>query len=80
MLQRVVPASSAVAEDAAELFLSPVNSHNEWDPLEGFSVGGSRVRHPLRIRSVTCNNAWAARLAGSCRRLQISPRADRSGA
>lgn len=66
MLQRVVPASAAVAEDAAELSVSPVNSHNEWDPLEEIIVGrldGATIPsgHPV----VTCNiPPWAARLQG----------------
>ncbi|MFC6067121.1 amidinotransferase [Streptomyces ochraceiscleroticus] len=55
---------SATAADAAEPLVSPVNSHNEWDPLEEIIVGrldGAAIpsSHPV----VTCNiPPWAARL------------------
>ncbi|WP_030264932.1 amidinotransferase [Streptomyces violens] len=55
---------SATAADAAEPLVSPVNSHNEWDPLEEIIVGrldGATIpsSHPV----VTCNiPPWAARL------------------
>ncbi|MER7344970.1 amidinotransferase [Streptomyces aurantiacus] len=51
---------------AAEPLVSPVNSHNEWDPLEEIVVGrleGATIpsNHPV----VTCNiPRWAARLQG----------------
>ncbi|MBG0850527.1 amidinotransferase [Streptomyces spinoverrucosus] len=58
-------APSAVAANAAEEpLVSPVNSHNEWDPLEEIIVGrleGATIPsgHPV----VTCNiPPWAARL------------------
>jgi glycine amidinotransferase len=57
----------AVAEDARTTpLVSPVNSHNEWDPLEEIIVGrldGATIpsRHPV----VACNMPpWAARLQG----------------
>jgi glycine amidinotransferase len=59
-------AKATVDEDAAEPLVSPVNSHNEWDPLEEIVVGclhGATVpsRHPV----VTCNiPPWAARAHG----------------
>ncbi|MDJ1133131.1 amidinotransferase [Streptomyces iconiensis] len=52
--------------NAAEPLVSPVNSHNEWDPLEEILVGrldGARIpsHHPV----VACNiPPWAARLQG----------------
>ncbi|MEU1308903.1 amidinotransferase [Streptomyces cinnamoneus] len=52
--------------DAVERLVSPVASHNEWDPLEEVIVGrldGATVpsRHPV----VACNlPPWAARLQG----------------
>ncbi|MEU1377392.1 amidinotransferase [Streptomyces triculaminicus] len=52
--------------DAAESPVSPVNSHNEWDPLEEIIVGrldGATIpsNHPV----VACNfPPWAARLQG----------------
>ncbi|MFE3323413.1 amidinotransferase [Streptomyces sp. NPDC059176] len=55
-----------MAEDDWQTSLSPVNSHNEWDPLEEVIVGrldGATVpsRHPV----VSCNlPPWAARLQG----------------
>jgi glycine amidinotransferase len=59
-------APSATTADAAEPLVSPVNSHNEWDPLEEIIVGrldGATIpsNHPV----VTCNiPPWAARLQG----------------
>ncbi|MFI2369023.1 amidinotransferase [Streptomyces sp. NPDC018833] len=53
-------------DDAAERLVSPVNSHNEWDPLEEIIVGrldGATIpsHHPV----VACNiPPWAARLQG----------------
>ncbi|MBW5420391.1 amidinotransferase [Streptomyces sp. BG9H] len=53
-------------ETGHEALVSPVNSHNEWDPLEEVIVGrleGSTIpsSHPV----VTCNiPPWAARLQG----------------
>ncbi|OEJ34232.1 amidinotransferase [Streptomyces subrutilus] len=58
------PAAERVAEP--EPLLSPVNSHNEWDPLEEVLVGrleGATIpsHHPV----VTCNiPPWGARLQG----------------
>lgn len=52
--------------DAAETAVSPVSSHNEWDPLEEIIVGrleGATIpsSHPV----VACNiPPWAARLQG----------------
>ncbi|MGW5332572.1 amidinotransferase [Streptomyces bauhiniae] len=51
---------------AADPLVSPVNSHNEWDPLEEIIVGrleGATIptKHPV----VSCNvPRWAARLQG----------------
>lgn len=62
----VYPAPSAAVDKAAEPLVSPVNSHNEWDPLEEVVVGrldGATIpsSHPV----VTCNvPPWAARLQG----------------
>lgn len=61
-----IPAPSVTTADAAEPLVSPVNSHNEWDPLEEIIVGrldGATVPsdHPV----VGCNiPPWAARLQG----------------
>ncbi|MFB9515138.1 amidinotransferase [Streptomyces purpureus] len=58
--------SSARTGTDAEALVSPVNSHNEWDPLEEVLVGhleGATIPsdHPV----VTCNiPPWAARLQG----------------
>ncbi|MEU2513859.1 amidinotransferase [Streptomyces syringium] len=58
--------SSATTADAVEALVPPVNSHNEWDPLEEIIVGrleGSAIPsdHPV----VSCNiPPWAARLQG----------------
>ncbi|MFF0106381.1 amidinotransferase [Streptomyces hirsutus] len=58
--------SSAATPDATEPLVSPVNSHNEWDPLEEIIVGrldGATIpsSHPV----VTCNiPPWAARVQG----------------
>jgi glycine amidinotransferase len=52
--------------DAAEPLGSPVDSHNEWDPLEEIIVGrldGATIpsKHPV----VACNMPpWAARMQG----------------
>ncbi|GAA2447425.1 amidinotransferase [Streptomyces glaucus] len=57
---------SATTAEAAEPLVSPVGSHNEWDPLEEIIVGrldGATIPsdHPV----VTCNiPPWAARLQG----------------
>lgn len=59
-------APSAATEKVAETLVSPVNSHNEWDPLEEVIVGrldGATVpgSHPV----VACNiPPWAARFQG----------------
>ncbi|MEV6652823.1 amidinotransferase [Streptomyces sp. NPDC051219] len=59
-------ASSAAADNAAEPLVSPVSSHNEWDPLEEIIVGrldGATIpsNHPV----VACNvPRGAARLQG----------------
>jgi glycine amidinotransferase len=58
------PARASVDDDAARPVVSPVSSHNEWDPLEEILVGrldGATIpsRHPV----VTCNvPPWAGRL------------------
>ncbi|MEV0322443.1 amidinotransferase [Streptomyces sp. NPDC050658] len=55
-----------MTNDTAEPLVSPVSSHNEWDPLEEIIVGrldGAVIptRHPI----VACNIPnWAARLQG----------------
>ena len=59
-------ASSAMTDDAAGPLLSPVNSHNEWDPLEEVLVGrldGATLpsRHPVVASNIP---PWAARLQG----------------
>ncbi|MEW2069772.1 amidinotransferase [Streptomyces sp. NPDC007346] len=53
------------AEDAAPL-VSPVNSHNEWDPLEEIIVGRlDDATIPSSHPVVSCNiPPWAARLQG----------------
>ncbi|CAL9617557.1 Inosamine-phosphate amidinotransferase 1 [Streptomyces sp. enrichment culture] len=50
----------------AEPLVSPVGSHNEWDPLEEIIVGRlDGVRIPSRHPVVACNiPPWAARLQG----------------
>ncbi|WP_328365529.1 amidinotransferase [Streptomyces sp. NBC_00445] len=59
-------ATSTTAAPTAEPLASPVNSHNEWDPLEEVVVGrldGATIPsgHPV----VTCNiPGWAARMQG----------------
>ncbi|WP_455356301.1 amidinotransferase [Streptomyces sp. SYSU K217416] len=59
-------APAATTADAAEPLVSPVSSHNEWDPLEEIIVGrldGATIpsNHPV----VACNiPPWAARLQG----------------
>ncbi|WP_267241990.1 amidinotransferase [Streptomyces sp. PR69] len=59
-----MPETPPAADDAAEPLVSPVGSHNEWDPLEEIIVGrldGATMptSHPV----VTCNlPPWAARL------------------
>ncbi|MEU0741622.1 amidinotransferase [Streptomyces sp. NPDC006134] len=58
--------STTAGTSAAESLVSPVNSHNEWDPLEEIVVGrldGATIpsSHPV----VSCNiPPWAARLQG----------------
>lgn len=58
--------SSVTPGDAVESLVSPVSSHNEWDPLEEIVVGrldGATIpsSHPV----VACNiPRWAARLQG----------------
>ncbi|MBT2493309.1 amidinotransferase [Streptomyces sp. ISL-96] len=58
--------AASTANAAAEPLVSPVNSHNEWDPLEEIIVGrldGATIptNHPV----VACNiPPWAARLQG----------------
>ena len=59
--------------------VSPVNSHNEWDPLEEVVVGrleGATIPsgHPV----VTCNICCVGPVAG--RRLPLSKDHDRTGA
>lgn len=60
------PAQSAATGETPEPLVSPVNSHNEWDPLEEIIVGrldGATIPsgHPV----VTCNiPPWAARVQG----------------
>lgn len=60
------PVASAEAVDSPQSPISPVSSHNEWDPLEEVVVGrldGATIpdNHPV----VTCNlPPWAARLQG----------------
>lgn len=60
------PMAAADDDAAAEPLVSPVNSHNEWDPLEEVIVGrldGATIpgNHPV----VACNvPPWAARLQG----------------
>ncbi|WVU00283.1 amidinotransferase [Streptomyces prasinus] len=60
------PAQSAATGEIPEPLVSPVNSHNEWDPLEEIIVGrldGATIPsgHPV----VTCNiPPWAARVQG----------------
>ncbi|MGY0069479.1 amidinotransferase [Streptomyces sp. QTS137] len=60
------PVRSATTDSASEPLVSPVNSHNEWDPLEEIVVGrldGATIPsdHPV----VTCNiPPWAARMQG----------------
>ncbi|MGW6570138.1 amidinotransferase [Streptomyces sp. NPDC054975] len=60
------PTSSAAPSPPTEPAVSPVSSHNEWDPLEEVVVGrleGATIPsgHPV----VTCNiPPWAARLQG----------------
>ncbi|MEU1909267.1 amidinotransferase [Streptomyces hygroscopicus] len=53
----------ATTGGAARLLVSPVNSHNEWDPLEEVIVGrldGATIPSPHPV--VTCNvPPWAAR-------------------
>lgn len=55
-----------MADPAMEPLVSPVNSHNEWDPLEEVVVGrleGATIptNHPV----VACNvPRWTARLQG----------------
>ncbi|RZB19976.1 amidinotransferase [Streptomyces sp. F001] len=59
-------APSFTTDDTEESVVSPVNSHNEWDPLEEIIVGrldGAAIpsKHPV----VACNiPPWAARLQG----------------
>ncbi|OEJ29866.1 amidinotransferase [Streptomyces agglomeratus] len=61
-----IPAPSAGTAGASGPLVSPVNSHNEWDPLEEIVVGrldGATIpsSHPV----VACNiPQWAARLQG----------------
>ncbi|GAA2659003.1 amidinotransferase [Streptomyces vastus] len=61
-----MPAPSSTADNAAEALVPPVNSHNEWDPLEEVIVGrleGATIpsHHPV----VACNMPpWAAQLQG----------------
>lgn len=58
--------STTVAGDVTRTLVSPVSSHNEWDPLEEVIVGrldGATIpsKHPV----VACNiPPWAARLQG----------------
>ncbi|SDC68743.1 amidinotransferase [Streptomyces prasinopilosus] len=60
------PARSAATGGTPDPLVSPVNSHNEWDPLEEIIVGrldGATIPsdHPV----VTCNiPPWAARVQG----------------
>lgn len=62
----IMSAPSAVTAEAAETLVSPVSSHNEWDPLEEVIVGrldGATIpgHHPV----VACNiPPWAARFQG----------------
>ncbi|MER5907716.1 amidinotransferase [Streptomyces mirabilis] len=62
----MMSASSATTAEAGEPAVSPVSSHNEWDPLEEIVVGrldGATIpsRHPV----VTCNvPPWTGRLLG----------------
>ncbi|MFE9020870.1 amidinotransferase [Streptomyces sp. NPDC007808] len=59
-------ATSAATDIAVESLVSPVNSHNEWDPLEEILVGrldGATIpsRHPV----VSCNvPSWTGRMMG----------------
>ncbi|AVH57991.1 MULTISPECIES: amidinotransferase [Streptomyces] len=59
-----MPTPSTTTENAAEPLVSPVSSHNEWDPLEEVIVGrleGATI--PSNHPAVTCNiPPWAARL------------------
>ncbi|MFJ4616739.1 amidinotransferase [Streptomyces sp. NPDC088812] len=60
------PGDTAASRPAGESLVPPVNSHNEWDPLEEIVVGrldGATIpsRHPV----VACNiPPWAARAQG----------------
>jgi glycine amidinotransferase len=62
----VMSKPSPTTDNAAEPLVSPVNSHNEWDPLEEVIVGrldGATI--PSNHPAVTCNiPPWAARLQG----------------
>lgn len=60
-----VKAAPPAAEDAAPL-VSPVNSHNEWDPLEEIIVGRlDDATIPSSHPVVSCNiPPWAARFQG----------------
>ncbi|MFI9273267.1 amidinotransferase [Kitasatospora sp. NPDC052896] len=59
-------APSATTDDAAEPLISPVSSHNEWDPLEEVLVGRlDAATIPSSHPVVACNiPPWAARLQG----------------
>ncbi|MBT2401056.1 amidinotransferase [Streptomyces sp. ISL-100] len=66
ILKAAAENDAATTANAAEPLVSPVNSHNEWDPLEEIIVGrldGATIpsNHPV----VACNiPPWAARLQG----------------
>jgi glycine amidinotransferase len=57
------PVSAADVRSTAEPLVSPVNSHNEWDPLEEVIVGSlDGVTIPSAHPVVTCNvPSWAGR-------------------
>ncbi|MFJ8535432.1 amidinotransferase [Streptomyces sp. NPDC093591] len=62
----MMSAPSAASVNAAEPLVSPVNSHNEWDPLEEIIVGRlDAATIPSKHPVVACNMPpWAARLQG----------------
>ncbi|MER5219990.1 amidinotransferase [Streptomyces flaveus] len=61
-----VDGNARIPDNAAEHLVSPVNSHNEWDPLEEVIVGRlDGATFPSRHPVVDCNMPpWATRLLG----------------
>lgn len=61
-----VDGNARIPDNAAEHLVSPVNSHNEWDPLEEVIVGRlDGAAFPSKHPVVDCNMPpWAARLLG----------------